>query len=562
MKTMKQILLGLCAVLLATACEKDGDKIYLTGLEEAGLMATADQVVLSLETSKQIVLSLAWDNSTLVVSNPTMSAPNILTNTVQVSTSSNFATVVESLEPSTSKAYTGSELNTVAKNLNMVSDAAATMYFRIKSSIANNMEPVYSNVVEVSVTPYLINMGTGFILDKDKADTGVTLASPDWNGIYTGFIGATSWYNFYMQEGDGTVWGNSATDGTFYLSSGEDKWNCWFPESGGCYYTIINTVKKQWSALYIPVLTVSGDLTGDMTFDRPNVKWMLPFSATQTSMTVKISGTGAQYDYSTGDSGGGTSTPVAFAQNGGNITFAESAGNITVTVAKAGDYTLILDLSNPEAWTCTTIEGSVEPDKTPQTLYLPGLNDAVTENNAWLFDQYLSLYDENNLAYAGVAYANSLWGYTLNIEKDNWNDKYTYASGDATAGTLEWAGPTNMPIPTTGTYLFEVSTKALTYQLTALGNEIYYSGLNDNWDFHALQATSQPGVYAGSITIDHASEWGFKFYLFNGNWDQFFGGYEGTLYYKGDGAKDDATLAPGTYTLTVNLPAWTYSITQ
>ncbi len=558
MRTIKRILLSLCATLLVAACEKDGDKIYLGGLEESGLMATTDNVVLSMENSKQIVLSLAWNNSTLVVSNPTMSAPNVLSNTIQASTSSNFATVVESLEASTSRAYTGSELNTVAKNLKMEPETAATIYFRIKSSVGSNIEPVYSNVVEVNVTPYLIDMGVGFILDKDQIDTGWKLASPDWNGIYSGFMGVTGWYNFLLQEGDGSVWGNSATDGAFVITTASDMWKCWFPEPQGCYYTVVNTVKKQWSALYFPALTVSGGITGEMTFNRQEVKWLLPFTATQANMSIQISGTGTQYDYSTGD-GGGTNTPVAFAQNGENITLTEVAGNISISVAGAGDYTLILDLSNPEAWTCTAVEGSVEEEKAPTELYLPGINDVVTPNNAWLFDQFIRLYDEDKLAYAGVAYANSNWGYKMATEAGNWTDMYTFASGDATNGTLEWAGSDNIPAPAEGVYLIEASTKDMTYKSTALGDNIYYSGLNGDWAaLTPIPATGTPGVYAISVTITQVSEWGFKIYPFN-DWAPHFGGSKDKLYFNGSDLKDDAALAPGTYTLTVNLPAGTFS---
>ena len=39
------------------------------------------------------------------------------------------------------------------------------------------MIPVYSNIVKVSVTPYTIDMGMGYILNTDKEETGVVLYS-------------------------------------------------------------------------------------------------------------------------------------------------------------------------------------------------------------------------------------------------------------------------------------------------------------------------------------------------------------------------------------------------
>lgn len=65
------------------------------------------------------------------------------------------------------------------------------------------MIPVYSNIVKVSVTPYTIDMGMGYILNTDKEETGVVLYSDASDGDYKGFMGLTPWYNFYLKEGNG-----------------------------------------------------------------------------------------------------------------------------------------------------------------------------------------------------------------------------------------------------------------------------------------------------------------------------------------------------------------------
>ena len=119
-----------------------------------------------------------------------------------------------------------------------------------------------------------------------------------------------------------------------------------------------------------------------------------------------------------------------------------------------------------------------------------------------------------------------------------------------------------MPAPAQGLYFFDVSLKALTYKLTLLGNEIYYAGVNDDWTFHPLAATATKGVFSGTVTLEKASEWGFKLYLLNGNWELVYGGDKGVLYFKGNGITDDKILAPGTYTLTVDLVKGTYTINK
>jgi len=565
-KTARYFFWVVISLLLMTSCENDGDRLYLSAIDGSELVATESKIVLSQENAKQIVLSLAWTKETLSISNPGMSAPDVLTTYIQVSTVEDFSSnILESEETTLSKAYTGAELNTVAKNLEMDPDVSVPVYFRLRATTGNNVESVYSNIVSVDITSYLIDMSKGFILDGSKAETGGYLSSLESDGIYKGFIGATSWGKFFLLEGDGTIWGNEPQEGTeFTLSSQDNSWNCWFPEPGGCYYTIVNTQKKSWSALLLPTLKVSGDIEAEMNFDRPNLKWTYVFNATSAgTKTIKLSTTGKQYDYSTStDDAKAVDTPVAFAQDGSNIVIASQAGNITVNIPTAGEYTLVVDLNNPDAWTCEVVSGSLEPEEVIQYLYLPGVDDLAT--GGWNFNNFLTIYNEDELTYAGVVNVNSEWGYSINIEKDNWSDKYTFASGDAYEGTFVFqGGDDNIPAPVAGLYLIEASLKNFTYKLTSVGNQIYASGLNDSWAFDVpLTATPVAGVYSGPITINSASEYGFTIYLIADNWNLKFGGSDGKLYYQGNNIKDDASLAAGTYTLTVDLVNQTYSITQ
>jgi len=565
MKTINKFLVTILSLVALIACEKDGDLIALSGLEQSELIVTETDLVLTQETSSENALSVVWSTSTLTVSDTSMSAPNVLKTILQVSKTEDFSgTVAESVETSLSHTYTGAELNTTAKNLGAEPGVATLVYFRLAASVGDNMTPVYSNVASVSITTYEIDMSVGFILNSDQEDTGFTLYSVDSNGEYTGFMGATAWYGFYMKEGDGTIWGNNGvTEVPFELSSSDnpdERWNCWFPGVGGCFYVNFNTSNKSWSALSIPALTVSGDISGEMTFDRPNVKWTIPFTTTSTTLTVQLSGTGKLYDVSTGtDDAAAIDTPVVFAQSGDDLVMTEQAGDVTVTVPSAGEYTLTIDLSNPKNWTVSAAEGSEEPVEINQYVYLTGIDDAIS--GSWTFDNFLTLYNEEELSYAGVVNVNSQWGYTINPEKDNWDDKYTSASGDAYSGTLVHNGETNIPAPDAGLYLIETSLKGLTYNLTSVGNQIYVSGLNDVWDFStSLAATETVGTYSGQITINSASEWGFQIHL-DDSWNHYFGGSSGKLYYRSN-ITDDASLAAGTYTLTVNLTEGTYSITQ
>lgn len=551
-------------LILLTACEEDGDKIYLSGLEGSEFILTETDIMLSKENASKIVLSAAWKNSTLVVSNPDMGAPDVFTAYLQISTQEDFSSnVIENEGIGESKAYTGAELNAIARNLGLVPDVATPVYFRLRGSIGPNIESAYSETRRVNVTPYLIDMTIGFILDKDKKQTGLTLVSPDANGVYAGFIGATSWYNFFMEEGDGKIWGNLAADGSAFLASSEENsWNFWYPEPGGCYYTEVNTELKRWSAVYLPVLNITGDIGGEMTFDRPNTKWYYVFNAASAgTATIRLSGQGDEYNYETGDSApAAEKVAIAFAQENGSLVLAGTPGDITVQIPAAGECTLILDLSDPKNWTCEVTSGSEEPDHVSQEVYMIGIDDGIT-GGSWNFDNKLYLYDEDNLAYAGVLNVHSLWGYQIGTEKDNWGDVYTQAGGDAYSGTLEFKGQTNLTAPEPGVYFFDLSLKNLSYALTEVGDHVYVNGLDDKWEFNqTLASTSVPGVYSGSITVNGASSYGFKIYLVRDNWDILFGGSNGKLTYGGSDIPDSNSWSAGTYTITVDLINRTYTI--
>lgn len=562
MKIINKILLSVFGLIVLAACDKDGDLIYMTGLKSGNLAATETNIVLSQEVDDNIVTSLAWSTSNLVVSDTTASAPNVLSVTLQVSLSEDFAIKTEITETSLSAAFTGSALNTLAKNLGATPGEATPVYFRIKQSIASNEDPVYSNIVTITVTPYQIDMSVGYILNSKSEDTGITLYSAESNGKYLGFIGATAWYNFYLKEGDKTTWGNYGEDGhVFVLSSNDSKWSCWFPGQGGCYYVDLNTISSTWSALYIPTLTLTGDLKGDMTYDRSHNKWYYNYTASKTgTITVQISGTGAQYNTITGTTDASAiSTAISFAQSGENITFGTgNATNIQINVKKTGKVALVLDLSNPKSYSCTVTD-AISDNTVSRQLWISGIDDG-NNGGSWTFDNYLTLYDEDNLAYATVLNVNSLYGYQFYTAEEDWSSNYGTSDGTSASGTLVAAGG-NIPAPTAGLYLFDASITNLTYALTAVTN-VSYAGFNDDWTMVALTASSEaPTTFTGTVTISKASQSGFKIYL-NNSWDYFFGGSNGSLSYKGNGITDDATLATGIYILTVDLAKQTYTLSN
>ena len=553
------------AVLLgAYSSDKDGDKIYTDGPDKAEVSGVASEIVLDKDHLQSLALTLYWnENGKISLSNPLVAAPEgAASNTVQFSADPEFATVVDDNVESGVyyRQYTCESLNNLVGRLGLEGGVKGTVYIRVKTVLGANIDPKYSDVKVVSITPYFIDMSVGFVLDASQNDSGRTLYSPASDGVYSGFIGAGSWENWWLREGNNTVWGNDGVTGTAFVmgnnTTGLDVWNFWYPSPSGCYYTVVDTRANEWSALYIGELTLGGDLSGAMVYDRKTNKWTYTFDATPGTINVTIGGTGKQYNAATGtDDAAATDATVGFAGTSGALTFGQSAQAIAVEIAAAGETTLTLDLSDPRAWTLTAGEGSADPVETvPPMIYLSGVQPD------WDFSNYLKLYNEDNRTYGGALEVNSEWGYRIYTEPDAWDNYWTMVDGGtAFSGQLVNNGEGNIAAPEAGFYLFDVNMGDLTYKLTPV-TKVSYTGLNDDWSLTEMTATGEPGVYTAQFEKTANTPWGVKIVL-NDNWDLFFGGNgtPGELALYRDGFEGDNELSEGTHTLTVNLSKGTYS---
>jgi hypothetical protein len=357
------------------------------------------------------------------------------------------------------------------------------------------------------------------------------------------------------------TWGNVGDDGggkPFVMSSNDQHWNFWFPGQTGCYYTIVNTLKQEWSALYIPTLTVSGDINGEMTYDKKANKWTLTYKATTTGTAkIRISGTGKQYNASTGtDDNAAVETPVAFGMENGKVTFGTTASDITVDVPTTGEVALTLDLSDPTNWTCTV----GKPEATTETatkLYILGNDDK------WDYTEYLTLYDDDNLCYAAAVNFNSSWGYYFSKEVNDWTKINQDPS--STDKKLVTKG-SNIAQPGKGLYVVCASLGWMSYwyPMTDAITKVSFAGFNDKWDMVDMKAVDgKPGVYTATVTATADTPWGVQI-LLNGSWDNYFGTQtDGTLKWtkKENGAPKGWTVGK-TYTFTVDLCNCTYTLTE
>ena len=231
------------------------------------------------------MVSLAWTDRTIQISDPAVGTTVTVTTYVEASLSEDFSTTVsKTATTSLSIAFTGLELNSLASEIGAVTGRNNKIYFRLAGTTGTNIPPVYSNVVSIDVTPYKMDMNTGtVILSNDQTEnlgeTGVTFTHR-MPTVYTADLSLypEAWYHILLKEGDGSIWGTSGSEGAFHLTDDPNNslQNMWFPGTAGCYYVIVNTQAAEWSALHISSLSVSG-LTSesiDLTLDQATNQWL------------------------------------------------------------------------------------------------------------------------------------------------------------------------------------------------------------------------------------------------------------------------------------------------
>lgn len=449
MKTLNKIFITLASIFALISCEKDGDKIYLQSLGSGELIATTDNVVLTSEMSQKIVLSFAWKEQDVQISDTTVGTAAKAKNYMEISLSEDFSGQVYKNETtSNSIAYNGGELNSIVNELGAKVGEANNVFFRLGSTTGENIPYAYSNVVRVAITPYVIDMNTGIVVESNNdnanlGETGVILYSPEANGIYSGFMFTPyGWYHYFLKEGNGLMWGTAGDEGAFHITSdaGNNRQNMWFPGSTGCYYVNVNTKEATWDALYISSLAISGlgENPINLTLDKENNLWIASFTATETGeKTITISGNGDQWNVETGtNDGAGIPVNVAFANENNNLVLADNAGNISVTIPEAGECTIKLDLINPNDRKVYVEAGGTDiPSSYSQTLDVVHYNDdgsevALTTLNLVNKDKgiYTGTYSGDKLDFQIIDRTNSVWygcdpndNTKLSSSEDKWD---------------------------------------------------------------------------------------------------------------------------------------------
>ena len=548
------------AFSLLLSCSSDIEKVYVNADSELTLSGATSDIILRPENPRALSMTLYWDyDPYIMTSNPGVQAPvNASELTLQFSPAEDFQTTVEIPvdKEKNSVQLLSEELNSYLMRLNYPAGEFTPLFIRMKADLASNIGSNYSNVLSVAVQPYKISMNVGKVLAADRSETDKTLASKEENGIYTGFMGVASWYNWWFLEANNTLWGNNGETGVpFEASTADSHWNFWFPEESGCYFVTLNTLESWWSALHIDSLEIGGDINGSMDYNQKSNVWTFDVDKPAGTYSINISGKGGYYDRTTDTSkSGAIPKEIGFYNNGEGLEFGENKSGAIEISLPGGATTIVLDLNNPLEYTLGTGEAPEPPALYDEVLWLSGFDDGIS--GEWNFDLWLTSYDSENGKYAAVHLADSLWGWLLYTDT-NWGGQMGTESSDPYSGNIVDGG-SNIPAPAKGRYVIDVDLSNKKYQLNEV-TEVWYSGLNDDWSLYPM--TLKEGcIYEAEVEKKADTPWGVKI-LLRDDWSLWFGGADGVLRYGWDGFNGDNELPNGNYILSVDLSKCTYTYT-
>ncbi|KIO77571.1 hypothetical protein TH53_08570 [Pedobacter lusitanus] len=326
-KTMTYSLL----LLLFASCKKDETKTVAGNGTAPVLTASQNNLVLSADHAAQTATVLNWSASSFGYSADIAYA-------VQIdSAGKNFKAPKEvALAGLLTKTFTVAEINDLANQLGLTSGVAGKVEVRVKASISDKYTPAYSNVLALTVTPYLvvINYPSLYVPGSYQGwdpKSAAKISSVNDDKAYEGYVNfpdATTDFKFTSQgDWNGINYGTS-TPGILNAGGGDN-----LHVDGAGYYRIKADTKALTYSLTKTVWAVIGSATGSwdnetlMTYDATAKVWTITKALTAGEFKFRANGS---YDINFGDDKG-----------------KPKYGGDNIKVAADGNYKITLNLSVP-----------------------------------------------------------------------------------------------------------------------------------------------------------------------------------------------------------------------
>lgn len=592
MKLLRYILPAL-SIFLSVSCMKDGEMLTATLEGDGTRIGTADsEIVLDINEPSALALTIWWDRlGNASLSNPDAQVPSdMIINAVQFSTDGDFSTYVEETvdNSASSVQFTAAELNTIMTELGLEGGVAATVYIRMSTSLGTNTEPVYGESIEITVTPYFVDMSFIRLAGVGSgAFTGVERTLPatvEDGGEYAGFADIPAgWWNFFFIEGTGNIWG-ALTDGAnqFYLERKNDisSWNCWFPEPSGCYYITMSTATGEWTAVSVSevLMSIEGAEPVQMEYSAAHTAYTAVLTTTADNVPVQADLSGILYNTALGQDSAESASMSLTGSSDGTLAAGEAGAVTGINTGAAGTYTLILRLAD---MTWELAEGEVDIDAGGEQTEWPDDPDYSAATSEWLYIYGLSdgtpssvegrLARTSDGVYEGFFYMTSWFNFKFGDNEDPSAARIYGSAPSSEEGALErlYCGSDMYNI------WWDSEQAAYTY-LTVNTNDRSWSyttvtSISIAGDFNGYSLTSDvmtfdpaSGTWSAVITPGSWGQYGIQFVL-NEEWGFCYAPAEdGTLFRSGNAAMPSTAVEPGVeYEVTIDLndpAAMTWSI--
>ena len=581
------------SIFLSVSCMKDGEMLTATLEGDGTRIGTADsEIVLDINEPSALALTIWWDRlGNASLSNPDAQVPSdMIINAVQFSTDGDFSTYVEETvdNSASSVQFTAAELNTIMTELGLEGGVAATVYIRMSTSLGTNTEPVYGESIEITVTPYFVDMSFIRLAGVGSgAFTGVERmlsATVEDGGEYAGFADIPAgWWNFFFIEGTGNIWG-ALTGGAnqFYLERKNDisSWNCWFPEPSGCYYITMSTATGEWTAVSVSevLMSIGGAEPVQMEYSAAHTAYTAVLTTSTDNVSVQADLSGILYNTSLGQDSAESASMSLTGSSDGTLAAGEAGAVTGINTGAAGTYTLILRLAD---MTWELAEGEVDIDAGGEQTEWPDDPDYSAATSEWLYIYGLSdgtpssvegrLARTSDGVYEGFFYMTSWFNFKFGDNEDPSAARIYGSAPSSEEGALErlYCGRDMYNI------WWDSDQAAYTY-LTVNTNDRSWSyttvtSISIAGDFNGYSLTSDvmtfdpaSGTWSAVITPGSWGQYGIQFVL-NEEWGFCYAPAEdGTLFRSGNAAMPSTAVEPGVeYEVTIDLndpAAMTWSI--
>ena len=364
MKALYKFLMSAVMAGSLASCSTDIETPKIQGfdnLEPKELTASSNEVIMEGVNENSEAVTFTWGDYQLSIDNPAYHVPDkSITNYLEMSPTSDFSLMESLAVEGNTKTFTEKELNPILIRLGYEPWQKTPLHVRVRYAVADNVEYQYGMSLEIKVAAYGLRLNRMDVLATDKATVLAALYSPLENGVYTGYVAASAWMNFYLQERDNTIWGSQPGSAFTMSKDMVTAYNLWFPGTAGSYRVTADTKKVEWTAEYLSAMTLTSASGTDMemTFKQSTNSWSCKVVTTKAET---FSAKAVTQMYNIENEGGATGTLIDF----GSLLSIPEAGNWVVTIEMSGEtptpkyevdeepvvtYEPYLEIISPDDW--------------------------------------------------------------------------------------------------------------------------------------------------------------------------------------------------------------------